>query len=437
MRTLAVPIIVGNLGQIAISFTDTMMVGRLGANELAAAGFSGNLIFLFLLFGIGLLAPGAALISRSHGRGETNEISEILRHTTLLSVAVALLLMTLLWAGLPLLAHMGQSAEVVRLSKTFFAILTASLLPSLVYQAYKQFTDGLGHTRVGMYVALAAVLLNALLNWLFIYGAGPLPAMGVAGSALASLMCRLLMAIAMIYYVHRVAHFKEFRKPYWAEALDRLRFRYLLRIGVPNGLTYVFEVGAFTFSSVMMGWISAEALAAHQIALNLASISFLVTSGIGVAASIRVGFEMGQHRPEAARFAGRTAIAVGAIYMLLSAVAVFATRTWLSEIYTKDAVVISLAATYLGIAACFQFFDGVQAVAVGALRGLQDTRWPSILAFVAYWVVGLPMGYVLAFRRNLQGEGVWWGLFVGLALTALFLTARFEHALRDAKNCPL
>lgn len=414
-----------------MTFTDTLMVGRLGANSLAAAGFSGNLLFVFLLFGIGLLAPGAALVARSFGRREHVEIGELLRHTFWIAVSLSLLLMISLWAGAPLLEHMGQTAEVAHLSKGFFAIIVASILPSLIYQAYKQFTDGLGRTSIGMYVAIAAVFLNVGLNAVLIYGVGPISGLGLNGSAIATLMCRILMALAMMFYVHRSTHFSAYLQPLFARSFQRVRFQYLLQIGLPNGLTYVFEVGAFTLSSVMMGWLGAAPLAAHQIALNLASISFLVTVGIGVASSIRVGFELGQHRPQQARFAGRTAIALGAGYMLVSAVIVYFARGWLASVYTHDTMVIGYAVSFLGIAAAFQFFDGIQAVAVGALRGLQDIRWPSILAFVAYWVVGLPLGYYLAFHQDQQGTGIWWGLFTGLGLTAIFLTVRFERRFKD------
>jgi MATE family multidrug resistance protein len=312
-------------------------------------------------------------------------------------------------------------------------------MPSLVFQAYKQFTDGLGHTRIGMYVTGAAVVLNAVGNFILIHGISIhgteiSPAFGLNGSALASLFSRWMMAVLIILYVHRSRLFKKYTETAWHRSPPWSRYAQLLRLGIPNGLTYVFEVGAFTFSSVMMGWIGAAPLAAHQVALNLASISFLVTAGIGVAASIRVGFELGQHRVEEARFAGRTAVGLGAGFMLASAVTVFLGREWLAHVYTQDLQVIAFAASFLGIAAAFQFFDGVQAVAVGVLRGLQDTHWPSILALIAYWVVGLPLGYFLTFKTGLQGDGIWWGLFVGLTLTAIFLTVRMERAFSQLRS---
>ncbi|MBC7370093.1 MAG: MATE family efflux transporter, partial [Bdellovibrionaceae bacterium] len=216
----------------------------------------------------------------------------------------------------------------------------------------------------------------------------------------------------------------------WWRAVENGTLKKIFRLGIPNGLTYIFEVGAFTLSSVMMGWLGSGPLAAHQIALNLAAVSFLVTVGIGAAGSIRVGFERGQDRMDSARFAGRVAIFLGAAYMLVSAAFVYGFREYLASFYTSDPQVLIFAVSFLGVAAAFQFFDGVQAVAVGVLRGLEDTKWPSVLAFIAYWIIGLPIGYYLAFERQWQGEGIWWGLFVGLAFIAIFLTIRFERLIR-------
>jgi len=424
---LAVPIIIGNVGQTLITLTDTIMVGRLGADALGAAGFTGGLFFVFLVFGIGMLAPTAALFAQSHSRQDTGDGSEWLRHSVFSTVLVSLVLMSALWLMKPLMAHMGQTAEVVRLSDGFASYLILSLFPSLIYQAYKQFTDGIGKTTVGMYVMIVCLLLNILGNYVFIYGHFGFPAMGLNGSALATLLCRILMALLMVAYVHSHPEFKKYFALRWRRHLQTNRIKELFRLGLPNGLTYIFEVGAFTFSSVMMGWLGSAPLAAHQISLNLASISFLVTVGIGAAGTIRVGFESGIQKFQEARYAGRVALLLGAGYMLVSAVFVFATRESLALIYTNDYEILAYAASFLAVAAVFQFFDGIQAVAIGILRGFHDTKWPSILAFIAYWVIGLPIGYYLAFKVGMKGTGIWWGLFIGLVFTAIFLTLRFER----------
>ncbi len=427
---LAIPIIIGNVGQTLITFSDNIMVGRLGANSLGAAGFAGSLFYVFLLFGVGLLAPTAALFAQAHIRDEHEEGGELLRHTVFAATLISLGIMLVLWLAKPLMAHMGQTTEVVNLSIGFASYLIASLLPSLLYQAYKQFSDGIGKTTIGMYVMIAAILINILGNYIFIYGHWGAPALGLNGSGLATLISRCFMALAMIIYIHRHPKFKKYFSHRWRKLLQNIKLKKIFYLGIPNGLTYVFEVGAFSFSSVMMGWLGAVQLAAHQIALNLASISFLVTVGIGAAGTIRVGSEIGLQCFEKARYAGRVALALGALYMLASAGFIFSAREFLASIYTKDLRVISFAAAYLTVAAAFQFFDGIQAVVVGTLRGLQDTQWPSILAFIAYWIVGLPIGYYMAFHLGLEGRGIWWGLFIGLMLIAIFLTLRFENLIQ-------
>lgn len=429
---LAVPIIIGNVGQTLITLTDTIMVGRLGADSLGAAGFTGGLFFVFMIFGVGVLAPTSALFAQAHSRDQHDEGGNILRHSVFAASLISLILMTALWLMMPLMGNMGQSLEVVKLSEGFAPYLIASLLPSLLYQAYKQFTDGLGRVKIGMYVMIVCVLLNILGNWVFIYGHWGVPEMGLNGSGLATLMCRCLMAALMIAYVHHHPEFKKYFAQKWRRHFQNGTLKKLFSLGLPNGLTYIFEAGAFTLSSVMMGWLGAAPLAAHQISLNLASISFLVTVGIGAAGTIRVGYESGLHRHFEARYAGRVAMILGAGYMLISAVFVFGTRELLARVYTEDLQVITLAASFLAVAAAFQFFDGIQAVAIGILRGLQDTQWPSFLAFIAYWVIGLPIGYYLGFEMNMQGTGIWCGLFIGLLFTAIFLALRFERLSKKA-----
>lgn len=410
------------------------MVGRLGADSLGAAGFTGGLFFVFLIFGIGILAPTSALFAQTHSRDEHEAGGELLRHSVVTAALISVILMLALWGLSPLMAYMGQTPEVVRLSMGFAPYLILSMLPSLIFQSYKQFTDGIGRTQVGMYVTIFGVLANIIGNDIFIHGRLGLPAMGLNGAGLATLLCRTLMAMIMAYYVHCHPEFKKYFALRWRRRLQQDKLQKLFRLGIPNGLTYIFEVGAFTLSSVMMGWLGAAPLAAHQISLNLASISFLVTVGIGAAGTIRVGQESGLHHYEKARYAGRVALILGAGYMLMSAVFVYFAREGLASIYTEDLEVLTFASSFLVVAAAFQFFDGLQAVAVGILRGLQDTRWPSVFAFIAYWIIGLPAGYYLSFKSGMQGAGIWWGLFIGLFFIAILLSLRFEKLIGDKIN---
>ncbi|HWU41950.1 MAG TPA: MATE family efflux transporter, partial [Bdellovibrio sp.] len=301
-----------------------------------------------------------------------------------------------------------------------------SILPSMIYQTYKQFTDGIGQTKVGMFVMLLGVAVNIAGAYVLIHGLYGFPELGLNGAAWATLFARILMAVAMIFYVHGFAKFSKYLDGSFRQSWDLKLVKQMLRLGIPTGFTYFFEVGAFSSAAVMMGWFGAIPLAAHQITISLASTSFLITLGIGIAASIRVGFEMGRKDFHLARHAGFTAIQVGALYMSLCALGFFFLRHWFPTFYVTDPEVISWAAKFFVVVAIFEIFDGVQAVTIGALRGMSDTQWPGLIAFFAYWVMGLPGGYLLAFPLGVGPVGIWIGLLLGLLFASVLLTWRFH-----------
>lgn len=423
---LAGPIVLGQVGQNLISLADTIMVGSLGSSALGAAAFAGSIFYLFLLFGIGMLAPLAALFAKAEGQQDYPYGGSLLKHSVLIASVVGILITALLFPLTPALSLLGQTEEVYRLGRLFFEILLFSLLPTLLFQAYKQFTDGIGKTNISMFVMGFGVLFNILGNFLLIHGHWGLPKLGLQGSAYATLISRILMALLMIFYVHLNPSFKHYFKEHWVHRFDHYLLKNLIRLGVPNGLTFLFEVGAFTSAAVMMGWFGATPLAAHQVALSLASTSFLITMGVGIAASIRVGYELGRENFPAARFAGFTAVKIGAAYMVLCALGFYFLRNWFPTFYVSDPDVIFWAAQFFVVVALFEVSDGIQAVSIGALRGLSDTKWPSLIAFIAYWVLGLPIGYLLAFHGGVGPIGIWLGLLIGLTSAALMLTYRFH-----------
>lgn len=421
------PIVLGQVGQNLISLTDTIMVGRLGAVPLAASAFASSFFIIFLIFGFGILAPLAPLFARINGAHKYREADDLLKHAVILTVIMSFFLIGILYVLMPFLNYFGQTTEVLEGGKNFYQIIAWSLLPSLIFQVYRQFTDGIGETKVAMAVMIAGVILNVIGNWLLI------PYLGLDGSGLSTLICRTLMAFALVFYIHRQKKFRRYLSDAWSL---NWQWDYLIRtfrLGLPTGLTFLFEVGAFASAAIVMGVFGTQALAAHQIAISLASITFLVTSGLGVAASIRVGFEMGQGRKREARQAGFTSISIGAVYMALCGLLFFFLRFRLPALYVDDQQVIDLAAKLLMVAAFFEVFDGVQSVVIGALRGLTDTFWPSILAFVSYWILGLPLGALIAFTWGQGPIGVWIGLLIGLIFISIFLTFRF-HILSRANK---
>lgn len=424
---LAGPIIVGQLGQNLIQLADTVMVGHLGPVALGASAFASSVFIVFLIFGMGMLAPMTAMFAHAQGQEDHPRGGVLLGHSLIIALGIGVVLTGILLGLLPHLHIFGQRPEVLEAGAAFYKVITWSIIPSLIYQAYKQFTDGLGRTKIAMYVMLAGVLFNVVGNYLLINGYHGFPKMGLVGAAYASLGARILMMIAMIFYVHGHPQFKKYLANPWLRSFDKQILQNMVRLGIPNGFTFFFEVGAFASCAVMMGWFGAIPLAAHQIALSLASTSFMVTLGIGIASSIRVGFELGRGDYKLARHAGFTAIILGGAYMSLCGLGFFVLRNWFPTFYVNDPDVIAWAAQFFVVVALFEIFDGVQAVAIGALRGMSDTQWPSVIAFFAYWIMGLPGGYLLAFHLGVGPIGIWIGLLIGLIFASILLTYRFHR----------
>ncbi len=423
---LAGPIIVGQVGQNLIQLADTIMVGSLGPIALGASAFAGSIFIVFLIFGLGILAPTTALFAKMQGQENFPLGGVLLRHSMMVALGISALLMAIIYLMIPHLDLFGQRPEILSLGVSFFKIIAWSIIPSMIYQCYKQFTDGIGKTKVGMFVMIAGVIINVALNYVLIHGLYGFPKLGLNGSAWATLIARTLMAVTMVAYVHLHPKFAKYMSERWIHRFDKQMVKNMLRLGIPTGFTYFFEVGAFSSAAVMMGWFGAIPLAAHQITISLASTSFLITLGVGIAASIRVGFEMGRGDYITARHAGFTAIKVGGTYMGICALGFFFLRHWFPTFYVTDPDVIEWAARFFVVVALFELFDGVQAVSIGALRGMSDTQWPSIIAFFAYWIMGLPGGYLLAFHLGVGPVGIWVGLLIGLIFASILLTLRFH-----------
>ena len=430
LARLAGPLIVGQVGQNLVTLAGTIMLGALGATALGASAFAGSIFIVFFVFGSGLLAPVTALFARAQGQGDHPQGGQLLRHSLYVCIAISGILTLLLYVAYFNLERFGQTPEVLAEGRGFFEVTTWSLFPSLLYIAYKQFTDGIGRTKVGMFAMLIGVALDIFGNYVLIHGHWGFPRLGVMGVAYSTLLSRVVTALIMVFHVHFSSEYKIYLKNAWAHSLDHHLLKSMLRLGLPNGLLFLFEVGAFATAAVMMGWFGAGPLAAHQITISLASMTFMVTIAIGISTSIRVGFESGRNEKALARFSGFTAIQLGSLYMSVCALGFFALRFWLPTLYVTDEAVIGLAAQFFLIVAIFQIFDGIQAIAIGALRGLSDTKGPSLIAFICYWIIGLPGGYFLAFHGGFGPVGIWIGLLVSLALASILLTYRFHLITR-------
>ena len=419
---LALPMIVGQVSQMLIGLSDNAFIGRVGTVELASAAFTHGIFGLFYIVGIGLLLPVGVFTARDHGAGDDAGCAAWLRHGRAMSLVVGGGALVLL-AGLSTQLHrFGQPPEVVAVMRPFFLLIAVSLIPTLYFQVQRQYLDAMGRPWVGTSIMLADIALNALLNWVFIWGHLGAPALGLAGSGLATLLARSV-AVGFIALWLR-------RERTTGGGFERARFRAMLGMGVPAGVSLLFESGAFAAAALMMGWLGATALAAHQIALSCAALTFMVPLGLAMAASIRISKALGGGRPEALRAIGFGVLGLSGGVMLTFALVFVTVGPLLARGFTADPAVITLAAQLLGVAALFQLFDGTQVVAAGALRGLTDVKVPTVITFVAYWLVSLPLGYGLAFHTGLGPRGVWIGLAGGLACAAVLLAGRFARKTR-------
>ncbi|MGK7392566.1 MAG: MATE family efflux transporter [Candidatus Cyclobacteriaceae bacterium M2_1C_046] len=425
---LAYPVMLSQLGHIMVGVADSMMVGQLGAVPLAAASL-GNVIFhLLMAFGIGLSYAITPLVSSADGSGNTSKIAALLRHGTIINGAGGVILFLLIFLGAPVLYYLNQPPDVVELAIPYLFIVTFSLIPLMFFQTYRQFAEGLSFTKQAMVIVIVSNLINVFLNYILIFGKFGFPAMGLNGAGWATLIARFILAGWMAWYIYSGKPFQPFRAGFQLiQSYSTKMFRSLLKIGVPSGFQFIFEVGAFGFAAIMVGWLGAEALAAHQIAINLAAITYMTASGLSAAATIRVGNQRGMKDIFNLRRAAYTIYWMVFIFMGVCALIFIIGRNFLPSLYIDNEFVQQQAASLLIIAAFFQLSDGLQVVSLGALRGLEDVKIPTILTFIAYWILALPIGYFLGFELDLGAEGVWYGLLIGLTVIAIALLIRFNR----------
>ena len=423
---LAFPIIVGHMSQMLIGLTDSAFIGRVGTVSLAAAAFTNGVFGIFYVVGIGLLLGAGVFAARDHGAGDETGCAAWLRHGRMLGLVVGLGALGLMGLLATQLTHFGQPPEVVAVVRPFFLLIAASVVPALIFQVQRQFAESFGRPWVPMAIILADVVLNAFLNWVLVFGHLGFPALGLVGSGCATLLARLAAVATIAVWLRRSPHFAVVRAAPWA-GWERARFVQLLRLGGPAGGMLLFEAGVFSAVALMMGWLGTVALAAHQIAIGCASLAFMFPLGLSMAVSLRISRARGEGRTDALRAIGFGAQATGLVFMGSCALLFVLAGRWITAGFTPAADVADLATRLLAVAALFQLFDGGQVISVGALRGLHDVRVPTAITFVAYWIIALPGGYLLAFHSPLGAVGLWIGLAAGLSCAALLLGWRFHR----------
>jgi MATE family multidrug resistance protein len=428
---LAWPLILANVTQQAIQATDILLMGRLGATQLAAATLALNLTFTFNLFLFGLVTASSPMMATALGQrfNAVRDVRRTFRAGLWLLIFALPPYWLLLWHVGPIMRAMGQSAELAGQGQTFLRAYMWCTAPWLLFQLLRNFVAALERPRVVLWLSVGGIGLNASLSWSMIFGRLGFPALGLVGGGLGSSLTWLILCAALIAVVSADRQFRRFRLfgNWWR--FDRDRVSALIRLGWPIGVTMALEMGVFALAAYFMGWIGAPAVAAHAIALQLAALTFMVPLGLGQAATVRVGLALGRHDKAGIKQAGWTGWVAGVGFMGLMALIMWSFPRTLVTVFLSDvpanAAVIALAVSFLRVAAAFQLVDGAQVIGAGMLRGLHDTRWPLIFALLGYWVVGLGIGSWLAFGRDWKGVGIWVGLASGLAAVAVLMLVRW------------
>ncbi len=428
------PIILGNMTQIALGIIDSAMVGAIHSSQLAAASFVNNLITLPLILAIGLTTAISPLVASALGEEEIHRPMRILFNGGLIVTVMSLLFAIGIHLGVDMVYYFGQDRIVADLSKPYLIWMGWGMIPMAAFMAMKQFADGLGRTRVPMYLALLSIPVNVLVNYAFIFGKWGAPRMELEGAGVGTMASRIVILVAIFWLI---AYSKGFA-PYRQQLGDQLqirweRFRDVFRIGVPASLQYGMESAAFALSGIMAGWLGYVQQAAHQIAISIASFTFMVSVGISAAGSIRVGYAYGRQDWAHARSVGTSTFTIAVAYGMLCAVVFVLARHQLPLLFNDETQVVEYAAVLLFLTAVFQISDSVQAIGVGLLRGIQDVKIPTLFVLLAYWVIGIPIGYWLAFEQDWNVAGIWIGLVVGLSASALLLTFRFLRLTKRRK----
>jgi MATE family multidrug resistance protein len=445
MLTLAIPVVMAELGWMTMGLVDTLMVGRIGPEAIGAVGIGSSLFMGVCIFAMGLLLGLDTLVSHAFGAGRIHECHRWLGYAVILSLLLSVPVTIVVLALSSALAHWGLDPLVLALTQPYLDILAWSIPPLLLYASFRRYLQGMGVVRPVMVALVLANVLNALVNWILIFGHFGAPAMGVRGSAWATVGARVVMAgvlLGVIVFRERrlvrdtALKFRNRRdanvrdESTHESRLDLAPMRRLLALGLPAASQVTLEVGVFAAATALAGRFDASALAAHQIGINLISLTFMVPLGVASAGAVRVGHAVGRRDPEAAKRSGWTAILFGVLFMSCSAAAFLFIPRLLIGAFTDDPVVLTIGVSLLFVGAVFQLFDGVQAVSTGVLRGLGDTHTAMLWNLAGHWFIGLPLGYTLAFAFGRGVIGLWWGLSTGLIICGVALITVWSRRIK-------
>ncbi len=432
---LAIPVVISQLGHTLVHMADSVIVGHFaGTTSLAAVSLVNSIFTVMMVIGIGISYGLTPLIAQENGKKNYRECGKLLSNSLFINTLSGIGLFVIIYFGLLLsIDHLKQSTAVVSEAKPYLGLLGVSIVPLMVFMTFKQFAEGLGFTRQAMVISIAGNIINVILGVIFVKGLFGIKPMGVSGVGLSTLIDRCLMAITISFYIVKSPHFKIYLKNFALKRINKIRSFQILKIGGPVAMQYAFEVSAFSVAAIIIGTIGVANQAAHQVAINLAAITYMMASGIAAAATIKTGNSFGRKNFDELRLSANSNYHIVLVFMLVTAFLFIGLNQLLPLIYTTDETVVMIASQLLIIAGIFQLFDGAQVVGLGILRGMGDVNIPTIITFVAYWIIGLPLAYILGINSSMGANGVWYGLTLGLLASATLLFLRYRHTVKKLK----
>jgi MATE family multidrug resistance protein len=424
---LAIPVCLSNVGHIAVDLADNFFIGQLPekTSGQAAVSLAGALYITILVLLIGVSYGLTPIVAEANAQNKKDRIITHLKHAFVQNFSVAIILFIVLMSIAPLLHHTNRPPEVSTLAVRYLNVMMLSMIPLSIFFTCKQFAEGMSNTKAAMFITIGANVLNIFLNWILCFGHFGIPRMGVMGACWATFIARCGMAVAMFIYIYFAPRYREYRPAFRFRNLSWQPVKEQMKIGIPSGLMFVLEVAAFSIPTLFIP--GTAQLAAHRVSLGLAAMTYMISSGLGAAATIRVGHFLGLKDKVALRRAGFSSAILSMMFMTLAAIFFILFRYKLTAIFNNDPEVLKYAAPLLFIAAAFQLFDGAQVTLQGALRGLKDTVVPGLIAFVAYWIIGLPASWYFCTQLNLGVQGVWFGFILGLATASAGFLWRFNR----------
>ncbi|WP_378187060.1 MATE family efflux transporter [Aquimarina sp. W85] len=432
---LAAPVMLGMLGHTFVGLVDNIMVGQLGTAQLAAVSLGNSFMFIAMSLGIGFSTAITPLVAEADGEANFSSGKSALKHGLFLCTVISIVLFLIILAAKPIMYLMKQPVEVVELAIPYLDLVAFSLIPLIVFQAFKQFSDGLSMTKYPMYATLIANVVNIVLNYLLIFGKFGFPQLGIVGAAIGTLLSRFVMLAFLWVLLRSNAKAKAYVTAIKLFVLESTMLRKIVSLGLPSAMQMFFEVGIFTAAIWLSGILGKNPQAANQIALNLASMTFMVATGLSVAAMVRVGNQKGLQQYRELKRIALSILVLTFFIEVLFAIFFVVFNSLLPQMYLDsndlanvidNKEVIEIASQLLLIAALFQISDGIQVVVLGALRGLQDVIIPTVITFIAYWIVGFPVSYYLGLYTDFGNSGIWLGLLAGLSVSAILLFIRFK-----------